>query len=226
MHQVEYYFSFVSLWSYIGSRAFIDIVRKHRVKVIYKPIDLLAVFAAGGGLPVDRRPLQRRIYRIVEMKRWREIRGIRLTISPKYYPADPSVGHRMLLAALEEGHDVTEFVHACLQAVWAEELDIEDRDTLRALADRSGLDGAHLLRRSGEAKFVAQTEALTKEAIDRQLFGAPFYFYRGEPFWGQDRLDLLEQAIVSGRPPILPEDPPPAGGRSELARRAAGPASG
>jgi hypothetical protein len=36
------------------------------------------------------------------------------------------------------------------------------------------------------------------------LFGAPFYFYRGEPFWGQDRHDQLEAAIVSASVPILP----------------------
>jgi 2-hydroxychromene-2-carboxylate isomerase len=37
---------------------------------------------------------------------------------------------------------------------------------------------------------------LTQEAIDRQIFGAPTYVYRGEPFWGQDRLDFLDRALA------------------------------
>ena len=33
------------------------------------------------------------------------------------------------------------------------------------------------------------------EAIERGVFGSPFYMVDGEPFWGQDRLDLLEAAL-------------------------------
>ena len=123
---------------------------------------------------------------------------------PKFYPADPSIGHRMLLAAIREGKDVTAFAHAGLKAVWADELNVEDADTLVGLANASGLDGQQLLAQATEAGLIAREASLTREAIERQLFGAPFYFYRDEPFWGQDRLDQLESAVVSGKPPILP----------------------
>lgn len=200
--QVEYYFSFISLWSYVGSLVFQDFVKRHNVEVAYKPIDLLAVFAAGGGKPVRERPTQRQAYRLAEMERWKAIRNIPLVTWPKFYPANPSLGHRMLLIARDQGQDVGAFAHAGLKAVWADELDVEDPQTLIELADRSGLDGAKLLA-AAESSLVHQTEAdLTREAIERQLFGAPFYFYRDEPFWGQDRLDLLEAAIVNERAPI------------------------
>jgi 2-hydroxychromene-2-carboxylate isomerase len=202
---VEYYFSFISLWSYIGNLAFQDLVARHDVRVEFKPIDLMAVFAAGGGKPVRERPPQRQAYRLVEMERWKRIRGIPLVTWPKFYPADPSLGHRMLLAAISEGQDVTAFAHAGLKAVWASELNVEDPDTLINLANFGGLDGQHLLARATEPELIAREAHLTREAIERQLFGAPFYFYRGEPFWGQDRLDQLESAIVSGKPPIFPE---------------------
>ena len=201
---VDYYFSFISLWSYIGSLVFQDLVKRHGVRVEFKPIDLLAVFAAGGGKPVRKRPPQRQAYRLVEMERWKRIRGIPLVTWPKFYPADPSLGHRMLLAAIREGADVTAFAHAGLKAVWADELNVEDADTLIDLANSNGLDGGRLLAQATEPELAAREASLTREAIERQLFGAPFYFYRCEPFWGQDRLDQLESAIVSGGPPVLP----------------------
>jgi len=204
---IEYTFSFISLWSYIGSRAFEDLVRRRRLTVVYKPVDLLAVFAVSGGLPVKQRAAQRQAYRLVEMQRWRDLRGISLVLHPRYYPADPSRGHRMLLAALREGLDVARFAHAGLRAVWADEQNVEDPGTLVRLADESGLDGRALLERSDDPALFAEAEALTREAIARKVFGAPFYFHRGEPFWGQDRLDLLEAAIASGRPPIVYADP-------------------
>ena len=37
---------------------------------------------------------------------------------------------------------------------------------------------------------------LTREAIDRQVFGSPTYIYRDELFWGQDRLDFLDRALA------------------------------
>lgn len=204
--RIEYYFSFISLWSYIGSLAFQDIVKRHDVDLEFKPIDLLAIFAAGGGKPVRQRPLPRQAYRLIEMERWKAIRDIPLVTWPKFYPADPTLGHRMLLAAVREGQDVASFAHAGLKAVWADELNVEDPDTLVRLANAAGLNGRRLLAQATDADLVAQEAGLTREAIDRQLFGAPFYFYRGEPFWGQDRLNHLEKAIVSGRAPILPPD--------------------
>lgn len=200
---IEYYFSFISLWSYVGSDAFDTLVRRHDATVLFKPIDLLAIFAAGGGKPVKERAPARQAYRLVEMQRWREIRGIDLVLHPKFYPADPTVGHRMLLAALGQGQDVRAFVHAALRAVWADELDIADPSTLLRLARENGLSNEEaLLEQASEPALHAQEAALTAEAIERQVFGAPFYFYRNEPFWGQDRLDLLEAALVSGRAPV------------------------
>ena len=201
--RVTYYFSFISLWSYVGSLHFQELVAKHDLEVVYKPIDLLAVFAAGGGKPVKDRPLQRQAYRLVEMQRWRAQRKIDLVLHPRYYPADPALGHRLLLAALRAGQDVGAFVHAGLRAVWADELNIEDPETLVALADRSGLKGRELLAQADDPALFAQADALTQEAVDQQLFGAPFYFYNGEPFWGQDRLDMLDAALSVPREPIL-----------------------
>jgi len=108
----------------------------------------------------------------------------------------------MLLVALRDGRDVSAFTHAGLKAVWADEKNIADADTLVQLANASGLDGARLLAQSNDPAIKARADELSREAIDRQIFGAPFYFYRGESFWGQDRLDHLEIAISSGRPPI------------------------
>lgn len=200
--RIDYYFSFISLWSYVGSLRFRELVKTHEAEVIYKPIDLMAVFAAGGGKPVKERPLQRQAYRLVEMQRWRDIRNIDLNLHPRFYPADPSLGHRLLLAALREGQEVSDFVHAGLRAVWADELDIADPDTLVELADANGLNGRRLLAQAEDGALRTQEAALTREATDRQLFGAPFYFYRDEPFWGQDRLELLNDAIESRRAPI------------------------
>lgn len=200
---IDFYFSFISLWSYIGSLPLRELAQRHALDIRYKPMNLIDVFAVSGGKPVKERAPQRQAYRLVEMQRWSAIRQIPLVLHPRFYPADPSLGHRMLLAAQARGERVDQFAHLALRAVWADELDIANPDTLVALADAAGLDGRRLLADAADPAIARQEDQLQQEALQRQVFGAPFYFYRDEPFWGQDRLDLLEDAIVSGRAPIV-----------------------
>lgn len=204
---IEYYFSFISLWSYIGSRRLQTLAKQHNAQIIYKPVDLLHIFSVSGGLPVKQRAPQRQAYRLLEMERWRKIRDIPLVKFPNFYPADQSLAHRVLLAAIEEdGYDrdaVQEFARKGLETVWVDEGDIADPETIKRVADAAGLDGARLLKRAESEKgLVVKEKALTKEAEAERYFGAPVYVYRGEPFWGQDRIEMLEEVIRSGRDPI------------------------
>lgn len=199
---IDFYFSFVSLYTYIGYEAFQDLVNRYDLEVNYKPIDLHAVFSAGGGLPVSKRPPQRQAYRFVEMQRWRLARNIPLVLKPKHHPSDPVIGHRMLLAALKEGSDVRQFVGNALKILWVHDLDIQDPKVMVQVANESGLKGDALLEKSHDSAIQADIDNLTQEAVERQVFGTPFFFYRDEPFWGQDRLEMLEDMIRSNRKPI------------------------
>ncbi|KAF2501876.1 HCCA isomerase/glutathione S-transferase kappa [Lophium mytilinum] len=205
---ITYYFSFISLWSYIGSAHLHALALRHNARLIYKPINLPHIFSISGGLPVAQRSPQRQAYRLLEMERWRRIRGIPIMPHPKFYPADPSLAHRVLLAAIEEeeGYEsgrVAAFAQRGLRVVWAEEGDVADVGTVVRVAGECGLEGARLVERAqGESVLVEQERALTREAEEGRLFGAPCYVYRGEPFWGQDRLEMLEEVLSNGREAI------------------------
>ncbi len=200
--KLDFYFSFVSLYTYIGYEAFEALVEKHGLEVTYKPIDLHAVFAAGGGLPVSKRPPQRQAYRFVEMQRWALERNIPLVLRPKHHPSDPVIGHRMLIAALQQKLDVRQFIHNALKILWVDDLDIKEAKVMIDTANRSGLPGEQLFKDSTQPEIQVEIDRLTQEAVERQVFGTPFFFYRDEPFWGQDRLDMLDDMIQSGRNPI------------------------
>ncbi|RJG07743.1 2-hydroxychromene-2-carboxylate isomerase [Noviherbaspirillum cavernae] len=199
--RVEFYFSFISLWSYIGSLPFQELIARRNIDVVYKPMDLYQVFAATGGKPPKERSPARQAYRLAEMARWSRMRKIPLNNEPRYYPAQPTLGHRMLLAALSDPavdeQSIHGFVHSALKAVWADALNIEDEATLIHLAEKNGLNGKGLLAAAADPVLHDKEQALTAEALQRNVFGAPFYIFEGEPFWGQDRLELLEMAIVA-----------------------------
>ena len=200
--KLDFYFSFISLYTYIGYEAFKALVQKYDLEVTYKPIDLHAVFSVSGGLPVSKRPPQRQAYRFVEMQRWAITRNIPLVLKPKHHPSDPVIGHRMLIAAMAQNLDVRAFIRNSLKILWVDDLDIKDSQVMVEVANKSGLNGELLLKDSASDEVDTEVNRLTAEAVERQVFGTPFFFYRDEPFWGQDRLDLLEDAIQSNRDPI------------------------
>jgi 2-hydroxychromene-2-carboxylate isomerase len=192
--QIDYYFTPVSPWTYLGHQRLEALAAKHGAEIAYKPMDVAKVFAASGGQPLAQRPKQRQAYRLAELDRWRKHLGIELTLQPKHFPVPAERAMRMIIAA---GPSAGRLAFAFMRACWAGERDLSDPATLRAIAGEAGLDGDALLA-AGEREETARILAAnTEEAIARQVFGAPTYVYRNELFWGQDRLDFLDRALAA-----------------------------
>jgi 2-hydroxychromene-2-carboxylate isomerase len=197
MKQIDYFFTPVSPFTYMGHERFVKIAKKHGVGVAVKPVDIGKVFSVSGGLPLKQRAPQRQAYRLFELKRWRQFLGMPLNPQPKFFPVPADLASKWILAALERGtEDGLKLAGAIMRAVWAEERDVSDAATLSAIASEQRFDAAALAARAASDDIGSRYEALTQEAIDRQVFGAPTYIYRDEPFWGQDRLDFLDRALA------------------------------
>jgi 2-hydroxychromene-2-carboxylate isomerase len=193
---VDYYYTPASPWTYLGHQRFEEIARRHGATIQYKPVDYGKIFPLSGGLPLGKRAPQRQAYRLAELKRWRDYLGVPLNIQPKYHPVASDLAAQLIIAAERAGAPAGPLSFALMRACWAEERNISDADTLSAIASEQGLDGKKLIATARTPEIAMLYEALTREAIDRQVFGAPFFIYKGEPFWGQDRLDFLDRALA------------------------------
>ena len=204
---IDYYFTVTSPWSYIGHRPFLDMAEKHGGDVAFKPVDFGVVFGKSGGLPLPKRSYQRRRYRMFELQRWRDFRGTEMNVRPKHFPTDATLSNVMTLIAADEGLNAGALAEAFMRACWVDEKDAGDQVTLIAIADGLGMDGATLATAAISEEGKARADEVTQEALDANVFGAPTYVYRGEPFWGQDRLELLERALSGEAGPYTVEDP-------------------
>jgi 2-hydroxychromene-2-carboxylate isomerase len=188
--QIDYYLTPTSPWSYLGHERFVQIARRHGATVAVKPVDYGVIFPQSGGLPLAKRAPQRQAYRLVELARWRDFLGVPLNIHPKFFPADPMQA-ACLICAAPDGVRLG-LAGDFMRAVWAEERNIADAAVVAEIAARHGIANAADAVAKGKAIF----EGYTQEAVARQVFGAPTYVYREELFWGQDRLDFLERAMI------------------------------
>jgi 2-hydroxychromene-2-carboxylate isomerase len=200
---IDYYFSPMSPWTYLGHERFAALARKHGAAIDVRPVDYGKIFPVSGGLPLAKRAPQRQKYRLAELKRWRECLGLPLTIEPKYFPYDTALAARSILAAKINSSGASggeaaamRLTGALLRATWVEERNMADTAQLAAVLREQGLDAGALLQSAGTPQIDAEYQRLTQEAIERDVFGAPTYAYNGELFWGQDRLDLLDRALA------------------------------
>jgi 2-hydroxychromene-2-carboxylate isomerase len=199
--QVDYYFSLQSPWAYIGHKLFREVVTTHGLKVNHKPVVLVDLFAETGGLPLLKRHPVRQRYRMVELQRWRDKRGLAFHLQPANWPFNARLADGVVVAAIEAGLDPDRFLRRAYAAVWEDQLNLADSATLVKLADDCGLPGQQLVERSGTDAVSAIYEQNRQDALVADVFGSPAYVLDGEVFWGQDRIELLADALKSGRAP-------------------------
>ena len=194
---IDYYLSLNSPWTYMGSALFAEIAKRNGAAVNVKPAKFGAIFEKTGGLPLPKRSPERQAYRLVDMKRWREVRNLPLTLQPKYFPSDDSQATRLVIAAKLAGKDAHRLSLELGRALWEREESLADAAAISGAAARAGLDAASL-RAAGpsDAELDKLYDQYTQEALAAGVFGAPSYVLpSGEIFWGQDRLELLERAL-------------------------------
>ena len=193
-----YYLAPQSPYAYLGHARLLAAARQHGVQIELRPADFGKIFNASGGLPLAKRAPQRQAYRLLELKRWSEYLGMALNLQPKFFPVSGDPAAKLLIATqLAHGTDAAlNLAGDIMRALWVEEKNIGDGETLAALASAAGHDGKSLVKASETASVLGEFDRFTDEAVAANVFGAPWYVIDGEGYWGQDRLDFLERAFA------------------------------
>jgi 2-hydroxychromene-2-carboxylate isomerase len=192
MAHIDYYFSTLSPFAYLAGSGLEEIAARHGASVTYKPLDIMALFArTGGTAPAERHP-SRNAYRAQELPRQARKRGLPLNLKPAHWPTNPAPSSYAIIAAQNAGGgDVGALVQSVLRACWAEERDIAEDAVVRECLQKAGFDPA--LADKGLLSGAETYAANLEEAVNRGVFGAPFYVVdSGQLFWGQDRLEDLD----------------------------------
>jgi 2-hydroxychromene-2-carboxylate isomerase len=199
---IDYYFTLLSPWAFLGHAPFVEIARRHNATINHKPVFLGRVFAETGGLPLAKRHPARQRYRMIELQRWSARRGLAFCLAPKPGPFDIRLADRTVIAILAGHQDPEPFIQAAFAAIWQAERDLSDRVALAEILTDAGYHAELMLERA-EAALTEAIYALNQEnAVEAGVFGSPVYALDGEVFWGQDRLDFLDEALTSGRAPF------------------------
>ena len=193
---IRYTFSLISPFSYLGAAQFFDMADRAGAQVIYRPVSVSDVFAATGGLPPAKRHPSRQAYRLVQLARWKALRGkARMNLQPAYFPANDAYATALVNAVIAESGDPRTLILALHNLVWEDQGDIADEAAVDALGAREGYDMIRLTASAKSEEIAGLRAVYTQEAIEAGVFGLPWYQVGSEDYWGQDYLEIIAQQL-------------------------------
>jgi 2-hydroxychromene-2-carboxylate isomerase len=196
MAEIDYYLFPLSPFSYLAGLELEEAAARQGAAIAYKPVQLPRIFAEVGTPQVKDRHPSKAKYRLQELARLARAKAMPITLQPRHWPTNPMPASAAIVSAQAAGGgDVGALVHGFLRAVWAEERDIAEDETVRAVLAEAGFDPG--LADRGLLTAVETVERNTDEAVQRGVFGVPSYLVGDEVFWGQDRLPLLEAHLAA-----------------------------
>lgn len=210
---IEYFYSVRSSFTYLGAARLNALSARFDAPIRHYPMDLGAVIAAYNDLhdprPADREyagarayekfPARER-YTQIEYRRWSDYLGVPIVLDPVHHYGSRELPSGVIVVAQERGLSADRLSHDILEALWRHDRDIADESVIAELIEGAGvdIDSAELIKLALSDETKSLLSRNTKLAVERGVFGAPFYIYRNEPFFGQDRLFFLEIALNDG----------------------------
>lgn len=192
MPKVEYFFDYVSPFAYLADTQLPALFARTRAEVVYRPFFLGGVMQASKNSPPITVPNKGR-YMFTDIQRWAKRYGVPANPNP-HFPVNTLNAMRAAVAAVDEPK-FADFHKAMFRGVWVDGQNLADEAVLKGVIDAAGLDGAALLARSKDQAVKDTLRKNSEEAVERGAFGAPTFFVGDEMFWGNDRLDFLEETL-------------------------------
>lgn len=194
MHKtLEFYFDVGSPTAYLAHRRLTQLSAAYDLEVIYKPMLLGGIFKATGNASPVAIPAKGHYMMAHDLPRFARRYGVELNFNP-HFPINTLNLMRMVIAA-ERMDCVKAFIDAVFAAIWIHGKNMGDMETVAAVLVENGLDAQSLMDLSQTADVKAALIASTDAAVQRGVFGAPTFFIDGDMFFGQDRLDFVEERL-------------------------------
>lgn len=199
---LDVYFDVASPFAYLGLTQ-LPALAAMGAQTRLVPILLGALFRdiQQADVPLFAMPPAKQRYLGLDLQRWASWWGEPFEF-PRKFPQRTIAAQRLCLIAAAEGLDAgIRLATALARAMWAEQQDLEDTATLRAIVAAAGLP-ADWVDRTSDPAIKARLVETTTAAREAGVFGVPTYVVDGAHlFWGQDRLDLVTRALAGWNPP-------------------------
>lgn len=190
---VDFYYDYISPASYFALVRLTELCQRTGAIINYKPMLLGGVFKANGNTAPITVPAKWEWIK-KDFARQAEYYGIPYQLNPHFIFSTVSA-MRGTFWALSEGR-IEEYNRAMYKAAWAEGKDLSSAEVMSEVLSEACFDAAVVMEAMAQPENKQALIKATEEAAERGVFGAPTMFVDDEIYFGQDRLDWVERALV------------------------------
>lgn len=192
---VEFFFDLGSPASYLAWTQLPALCARHGATLVYRPMLLGGVFQATGNASPAMVPAKGR-YMFTDLGRYATRYCVPFGLPPGF-PVNTLTLMRGALGVQLRAPERFEALLATLfEGLWAQRRNLSDPVVLEQTLREAGFDAEQFQALAGDAEVKAALKVVTEEAVARGVFGAPTCFVGEQMFFGQDRLDFIEEALA------------------------------
>ena len=182
---IDFYFDFISPYSYLAYKKIKSLNNLNKYKIIYKPILLGGLHNLGGitapAFNVRKMKNMKNDCELIAKKnkiifKWNE----KFPINSLYLMR----GYLVLSEKLKE-----KYFEVCFDNYWKENTDISIEENIHKILDLCSINKTDFFKNINDKKIKDQLKELTNLAFQKDVFGAPTFVVNNKIFWGQDRLE-------------------------------------
>ena len=183
--RIDFYFDFISPYSYLAFNKLKSLNKDNQININYKPILLGGLHNLGG---ITAPAFNER--KMKNMKNDCELIATKNNIHFKWNTKFPINSLYLMRGYLLINDDLKEkYFDFCFNAYWKDDIDITDEKNITIILENIGFNKKDFFDGIKDLKIKEKLKDLTKNAFDKDIFGAPTFVVNNKIFWGQDRLD-------------------------------------
>ncbi|MBX3548231.1 MAG: 2-hydroxychromene-2-carboxylate isomerase [Xanthobacteraceae bacterium] len=192
LKRLEFFFDFGSPTTYLAHTQMPVLAGRTGAEIVYRPMLLGGVFKATGNqspavIPAKSKWMGR------DMQAFARRYGVPFKYNPNF-PINTMILMRGAVAMEKEGR-LAPYVDAIFHAMWVEPQNMNDPQVIGGVLAKAGFEPKAMLAAIEDQSVKDGLRANTEEAVSRGVFGAPTFFVGEKMFFGQDRLDFVEEAL-------------------------------
>mgnify|MGYP006116896675 FL=1 len=190
---VDFYFDFGSPTAYLAYKRLRQLKQQYTFEINYKPVLLGGIFKASDNQSPVANPAKGAYMLTHDLPRFAERYNVPLKFNP-FFPINTLLLMRGAYAAIEEGCFEV-YVDTLYSGLWQQELNLGDAEIIKATLVAAGLDADKLMALTQQQHIKDALIVATEEVVARGAFGAPTMYIGDEMFFGQDRIDFIEERL-------------------------------
>ena len=183
----EFYFDFVSPYSFLAHKEIIKIEKKNSIKVKYKPILLGGLHNLHGIKAPAFIPAKAK-HMIRDCKLIAEKNGIIFKFN-SYFPIKSLNLMRGVFVA-EEDNFKSYYIENIFNSIWQDGLNMNDENIIQKVLKNLNVNPKTFFLRSTSSSIKELLKTKTGDAYNKGIFGAPSFVVNNKIFWGQDRIEF------------------------------------